>query len=111
MPYEAPSPARALDPFGPKKWRADASKQPLLFLLETLEAHFLDCLSYIIWWKKDPYTGEKLVYADLGAIEGLFLSYEGFKSKIEKFKCNKLYDIELLNELRRLVDVSKYSRR
>jgi len=79
---------------------------PKSFLDEYLDSHLINCLPYIIWWKKDFDTGEKLIYADLNAFEGLFLSYERFKSTITRFKWKKTYSEDLLNELRRLVDVS-----
>lgn len=78
------------------------------FLSEYLKNHFLDCLPYLICRYEDPKTKENLIFANIPAIEGLFLCYKGFKRTIAKFKWNKSYDENLLNEFQRLVDLSSY---
>lgn len=78
------------------------------FLDEYLQEHFLNCLPYLLCHYNNPYSTENLIYANIPAIEGLFLSYKDFKKEIAKFKWNKSYDENLLNELCRLVDLSSY---
>lgn len=78
------------------------------FLSTYLQEHFLDSLPYLLCHYKNPYTNENQIYADIPAIEGLFLSYKGFKKKMSKLKWSKSYDENLLNELCRLVDLSNY---
>ncbi len=78
------------------------------FLNEYLQCHLLDCLPYLLWWKVDNDTGEKFIYADIPAIEGLFLSIKDFKRTLTSFHWHRTYDVDLLMELRRLVDLSYY---
>ena len=78
------------------------------FLDKYLQVHFLDCLPYLLCHYNNPYSKENLIYANIPAIEGLFLSYKGFKEEIAKFRWHKSYDENLLNELCRLVDLSNY---
>lgn len=84
---------------------ADLQKK---FLSEYLQDHLLDCLPYLLCHYKNPYKKENLIYANIPAIEGLFLSHDGFKKAMSKFKWNKSYDEDLLKELCRLVDLSNY---
>ncbi len=78
------------------------------FLNVYLQKHLLDCLPYLLVGVEKNETGKKLIYANIPAFEGLFLSYQGFKRTIAKFKWDKTYNEDLLNELCRLIDLSHY---
>jgi hypothetical protein len=78
------------------------------FLEGYLTIHLLDSLPYMLRWTKDRKTGQRLIYADIPAFEGLFLSYTGFKASLAKFKWNKTYSDELLDELLRLVGLCNF---
>lgn len=78
------------------------------FLSVYLQEHFLDSLPYLLCHYNNPYTNEDQIFADIPAIEGLFLSYKGFKKEITRLKWEKSYDENLLNELCKLVALSNY---
>jgi hypothetical protein len=78
------------------------------FLEEYLKIHLLDSLPFMLRWTKGRKTGQRLIYADIPAFEGLFLSYTGFKASLAKFKWNKTYSDELLDELLRLVGLCNF---
>jgi len=80
------------------------------FLNDYLQSHLLDCLPYMICTGNDDATGKKLIYADIPAFESLFLSYKGFKSALSNFKWEGIYNDDLLDELRRLVELSNLSK-
>lgn len=79
-----------------------------LFLSAYLQEHFLDYLPYLLCHYKNPYTNEDQIFADIPAMEALFLSYNGFKKEIARLKWGKSYDENLLNELCKLVGLSNY---
>lgn len=79
---------------------------PEAFLDRYIDAHFLDCLPYLLMWMEDRDTGEKMIYADITAFEGVFLSYDGFTSAMARLRRKGTYDPALLREVRRLVDLT-----
>lgn len=78
------------------------------FLDDYIQNHLLDCLPYILRSKESTETGDKLIYADIPAFEGLFLSYEKFKSTTSRLIWNKNYDEGLITEIQRLVSLSNF---
>lgn len=78
------------------------------FLKEYLKNHLLDSLPYMLRWKIDRKTGQRLIYSDIPAFEGLFLSYSELKATLTSFKWNKTYEDELIDELLKLVGLCSF---
>lgn len=89
----------------------DSCILPEEFLKDYLDNHFLDFLQYLLWSDENHFTGEKMLRVDINAIEGLFLSYDEFKSTLNRWEYENRYPIDLLKEFRRIVGLSNFHAR
>ena len=89
----------------------DSCILPEEFLMDYVDNHFLDFLQYLLWGDKNHFTGEKLLRVDIAAIEGLFLSYDEFKSTLSRWEYENRYPKDLLKEFRHIVDLSNFHAR
>ena len=68
-------------------------------------------MQYLLWRDKNHFIGEKLLRVDIAAIEGLFLSYDEFKSTLSRWEYENRYPKDMLEEFGRIVDWSNFHAR
>ena len=89
----------------------DSCILPEEFLKAYVDNLFFDFLQYLLWRDKNHFIGEKLLRVDIAAIEGLFLSYDEFKSTLSRWEYENRYPKDMLEEFGRIVDWSNFHAR